>query len=200
MCDYSGKLIAWLDHELRDEQMAEVQRHIQECLECRTQVANYQQVSKAFDVYCDAAMAVESLRRQPRWVSVLSAAAVVALAATLAMVMFRPSVKPTAPAPASTAAVARTDIARPIVVPATTQAASKPAPRWHTASHVRAQAANWLPPEPAIQIAIPAEAMFPPGAVPEGVNFAADVSFGPDGSAQQIRLWPRLVGFERRTN
>jgi hypothetical protein len=25
------------------------------------------------------------------------------------------------------------------------------------------------------------------------------VSFGPDGSAQQIRLRPRLIGFERRT-
>jgi hypothetical protein len=195
MCDYSGKLIAWLDRELDDEQMAAVRRHIQECLECRTQLANCEQVSKAFDVYCDAAMAVESPRRQPRWVPVLSAVAAVALAATLAMVMLRPRVKPTAPATPGAALVAR-----PNVVSETTPAVSKRKRRWHMASHVRAQAANWLPPEPAIQIAIPAEAMFPPGAVPEGLNFTADVSFGPDGSAQQIRLRPTLVGFERRTN
>lgn len=195
MCDDSGKLIAWLDGELGDERMAEVQGHLQECLECRTQLANYRQVSKAFDVYCDAAVAAELLRRQPRWVSALPATAAVALAVTLAVIMFRPSVKPTSPAPLHAEVVARPD-----AVPETTQTASKPTRRLHMASHARAQAANWLPPEPAIEIAIPAEAMFPPGALPEGVNFTADVSFGPDGSAQQIRLRPRLVGFERRTN
>lgn len=190
MCNYSGKLIPWLDRELGDEQMDQVLRHIQECLECRTQLSDYDQVSKAFDVCCDAAMAVELPSRQPRWVPVLSAAAAVVLAATLVVAMLRPRVKPTVPAPPRAVVVAR-----PEVVPET-----KPARQWHMASHVRAQAANLLPPEPAIQIAIPAEAMFPPGAVPEGVSFTAEVSFGPDGSAQQIRLRPRLVGFERRTN
>jgi hypothetical protein len=195
MCDYSGKLIAWLDRELGDDQMAEVQKHVQECLECRMQLANYEQVTKAFDVFCDAAIAVESRRRQPRWVSILSAAAALALASTLAWTMLRPTARPVAQAPLRAAPVAR-----PNVVPATTQAASRPAPRWHTTPHVRAQAANTLPPEPAIQVTIPAEDMFPPGAVPEGVSFTADMSLGPDGSAQQVRLRPRLVGFERRTN
>jgi hypothetical protein len=195
MCDYSGKLISWLDCELGGEQMAEVQGHIQKCLECRMQLADFEQVSKAFDAYCDAAMALESTRRQQRWVPVLSAAVAVALTTTLAMVMFRPSDKPIPPTPPGAAVVARPD-----VVPETRQAASKPTPRQHRVTHVRAQAATWLPPEPAIEIAIPAEAMFPPGAVPEGVSFTADVRFGPDGSAQQIRLRPRLVGFERRKN
>jgi hypothetical protein len=40
----------------------------------------------------------------------------------------------------------------------------------------------------AIQIAIPAEAMFPPGAMPAGINFVADMRIALDGSVQQIRL------------
>ena len=60
--------------------------------------------------------------------------------------------------------------------------------------------ANWLPAEPAIEIAIPADAMFPPGALPEGVNFTANISIAADGSAQQVRLQPRLIAFERKAN
>jgi hypothetical protein len=59
------------------------------------------------------------------------------------------------------------------------------------------QSAELLPTEPAIEIAIPSDAMFPPGAVPEGVSFVADVTLGADGSAERLRLQPRLVKFER---
>ena len=51
-------------------------------------------------------------------------------------------------------------------------------------------AAGWQLAEPAIQIAIPAEAILPPGAAPEGVSFVAEVSIAPDGSAHQIFLQP----------
>jgi len=61
------------------------------------------------------------------------------------------------------------------------------------------QNAYSLPDEPVIQIAIPAEEMFPPGAVPEGMHFVADVTIAADGSAERLRLRPRLAGFERRT-
>jgi hypothetical protein len=78
--------------------------------------------------------------------------------------------------------------------------AHAPAPR---PSQVRDAA--WQPAEPAIEIAIPAEAMFPPGAVPEGFNFTADLSIAPDGSASRISLQPRLsapigtpVNYERK--
>ena len=57
---------------------------------------------------------------------------------------------------------------------------------------------HWPPAPPAVEIAIPADAIFPPGAAPEGVSFAADVTIAPDGSAQQIRLRPQLTEFERR--
>src|SRR5712692_7286944 len=53
-----------------------------------------------------------------------------------------------------------------------------------------AQVQNATEQLPEIQIAIPAEALFPPGAVPEGFQFMADVSIGADGSAQSLRLRP----------
>jgi hypothetical protein len=54
--------------------------------------------------------------------------------------------------------------------------------------------------EPALEIAIPADAILPPGAVPEGVSFDANVTIAPDGSAQQINLTPQLTEFERRSS
>jgi hypothetical protein len=56
------------------------------------------------------------------------------------------------------------------------------------------------PEETAIQIAIPADEMFPPGAVPEGMHFVADLTIAADGSAERLRLSPRLAGIERSTN
>jgi hypothetical protein len=63
----------------------------------------------------------------------------------------------------------------------------------------QSQNAYYLTDEPVIQIAIPADEMFPPGAVPEGMHFAADLAIAADGSAEGLRLRPRLAGFERRT-
>ena len=63
----------------------------------------------------------------------------------------------------------------------------------------QSQNANGFPDEPVIQIAIPADEMFPPGAVPEGMHFAADLMIAADGSAERLRLRPRFAGFERRT-
>jgi len=58
-------------------------------------------------------------------------------------------------------------------------------------------ARNWLPPEPSVQIAIPAEALLPPGAAPDGIGFIADMRILTDGSMQQVGWQPQLVGFER---
>jgi hypothetical protein len=56
------------------------------------------------------------------------------------------------------------------------------------ASRVEERFTQGQPMDTAIQIAIPAEAMFPPGAMPAGVNFIADLRIAPDGSVQQVRL------------
>jgi len=49
-----------------------------------------------------------------------------------------------------------------------------------------------------IQIAVPADAMFPPGALPDGITSTADVSIARMVRAL-LRLRPRLIGFERST-
>ena len=73
MCDFSGKLIAWLDRELPDNEAADVERHLRACSECRSRVDAYEQVSSAFDAYCEAAIRANLHPRVPRWVPVLSA-------------------------------------------------------------------------------------------------------------------------------
>src|SRR5262249_61738176 len=63
-----------------------------------------------------------------------------------------------------------------------------PAERPHAPAPVTS--ARWLPAEPAVQITLPAETMFAPGAVPQGVSFNAELVLAADGSAQRIRLHP----------
>jgi hypothetical protein len=62
------------------------------------------------------------------------------------------------------------------------------------------QARNLGPflPEPHVEIAIPADAMFPPGATPPGMSFAADLTISADGSAERLGLRPRLAEFETK--
>ena len=72
MCELSGKLMAWLDHELESDEMAGVERHIEECAECQREVAAYREVSATFHSYCDAVM--ES--RERRAVATVGAGAV----------------------------------------------------------------------------------------------------------------------------
>jgi hypothetical protein len=95
-------------------------------------------------------------------------------------------------------------MAPPAVIPEpvreTTPAARRTVHRRQEPEPVQVQSknVNWVPSEPAIEIVVPAESMFPPGAVPEGFAFTADLSIAPDGSAQQIRLRPQLIALERR--
>jgi hypothetical protein len=197
MCEYSGKLMAWLDRELGDDELAELERHIGICSECRSQVESYRQVSARFDGYCDAMLLAKTRqRRLPRRVPALSTAGAVAIAATLVFVLLRPRVEPPTMPPS-----VRVQTPPPVILVEKTPA---PAPgkvvvhRQRPVAQAPRQAASWQPTERAIQISIPAESMFPPGAVPEGVNFTADLSIAADGSAEQIRLRPRLIEAKRR--
>jgi anti-sigma factor RsiW len=194
MCELSGKLMAWLDHELESDEIARVERHIEECIECQLEVAAYREVSATFQSYCGAVMESRVRRRSPQWVPVLSVAGAVAFAVVALMVFQHRRVEPlvaspvvkTVPAAAATTVVEGRSVT------------SNSVPRRHAAPQARREIVNWAPAGPAIEIAIPAESMFPPGAVPEGVNFTADLSIGADGSAQQMRLRPRLIGFETK--
>ena len=183
MCNFSGRLVAWMDGELAEPEAAAVEQHVHACAECRTRVSAYENVSRDFSTYYDATTrttpATAPHRRLPRWVPIAAAAAVVAIA-LLALI---PRSAKQVPAPPQVA-IARPPVA---VVPAIKPIA--PVRRAHATAHRKAPTVNWAIAEPAIQIAIPADSMFPPGAVPEGVNFVANLSLA-DGSVQAIRLQP----------
>ena len=214
MCDFAGKLMAWLDRELPDDDTAAMERHLHGCLECRDRVEAYGQVSGAFDRYCDAycdALTAPNPGRRPAG-RVLTISAGVSVAAALAMFFLltaRWRVQPVAPAVIPTPTVVdvgpelRAEHA-PQPVPAATRPASRiqhhkgPGQVKQAATQRQIEETNLLASEPAVEIAIPADAIFPPGAVPEGVGFTADVTIAPDGSAQQVRFRPQLTEFERR--
>ena len=84
MCDHSGRLMAWLDRELGNDEMVEFERHIGACSECRSRLESYKQASATFDAYCDAVLSAKTRqKRLPRWVPMLTTAAAAAITATL---------------------------------------------------------------------------------------------------------------------
>jgi Putative zinc-finger len=180
MCDFSGRLVAWMDRELPDNEAADAEQHVRECSECRRRVDGYKQVSRAFVAHCDAVME-GTTRRRPRWVPVLASAAA---ASAMLFLVFQPaSVKqiPGRPPVAD---------ASPAIILETAPKPAKTVHRRHGIAPAKTPNANWALPETAIQIAIPVEAIFPPGAVPKGITFIADVSMAADGSVQGLRLKP----------
>ena len=208
MCDFPGKLVAWLDGELPEGEAVEVQRHVESCVECRGRIDTVERVSKGVNAYCDEALRTKVHHGAVRWGLVLSAAAVVGIAVFASFADFaHKSASRYAGAETPTAARSSdtTESAAPPFV--ATDAAHAPKKENHrevprqsrrVSLPAQVQSANWGSAEPAVQIAIPAEAMFPPGAVPDGIHFVAEMSIAPDGSAEGLRLQPRLVGFERR--
>jgi hypothetical protein len=145
-------------------------------------LGTYKQVSETFDVYCDAVVAEKTRRHISRWLPVLASAVV----AAVVMFLVFPQ-KRIEPPPILTPTVAA------ISDPVPTRHSVKPVPRKeirrrHVAPPVQGRPVQWQPPETAVQIAIPAESMFPPGAMPNGMNFIAELSIAPDGSVQQVRL------------
>jgi anti-sigma factor RsiW len=202
MCDRSNKLVSWLDHELPETEAADVEGHLRDCAECRTCLAAYKRVDQAVDAYCDQVMVKPLDRKLPSWAPVLSGA----MAAAVLFLIFRPGhadrLPPHAQGPAA-----------PIAFQA-----SSPAPRhekphpWRAATLVArtnrptiqsdhaglpraAQGPAAGPSLPmasdaTIQIAIPVDTMFAPGALPEGMNVIAELRLASDGSAQDLRLRP----------
>jgi len=183
MCDVQAKLVAWLDRELTRDEAGAVERHVEECHECRRWVATYEGVSQMFDAYCDAVMAAKAPRRA-HWVPVLAGALIVATVVCLAFLRTRvvplAVIDPTA-AIASAPVPGPPPVAEPILHKSMIR-------RRNPALHIRELATQEQPMDAAIEIAIPAEAMFPPGAMPDGVNLIADLTIGPDGSVKQVRL------------
>jgi anti-sigma factor RsiW len=186
MCDVQGKLVAWLDRELPADEASAVERHVESCEECRRWAASYGQVSEAFNAYCDGVMAAKAPRRVPTWVPVLASALVAATVIFLTLPRSRIGPPPVV---GPTVATGSVPVAAPPpgapIPPAAHKATMR---RRHAVPRVQERATELQPMDTAIEIAIPAEAMFPPGAMPDGINFIAHLRIAPDGSVKQVRL------------
>jgi hypothetical protein len=164
MCEYSGRLIAWMDGELPGEEAANVEGHVGQCAECQRAVNAYAEVSGAFLAGYEAAMAAQPRRKTFPW----AIGGVAAAAAILAAIFFA---QPRAerlpvfvPPPPHAPAVAFEMPPGPMV-----RVRSRRSP---TRTPVRPA---WIAVEPSVEVALPADALFPPGAVPQGFSFIADV-------------------------
>ncbi len=164
MCEYSGRLVAWMDHELADEEATNVAWHVGRCAECRQAVSQYEEVSGAYLACYEATIAVQPRRNVLAW----SLGGVAAAAVVLAVILFAQPraeylsvyVPPPLRAPA---------IAFEITPVRTAAAPLRPRP-------ARAPVhSSWITVEPTVMVALPADALFPPGAVPQGFSFIADV-------------------------
>jgi hypothetical protein len=226
MCDYSGKLVAWMDGEVPKGEAADVESHLGACGECRVRLAAYEQASGTFEAYCQATLGAEARRSSaPHWATAACGAAAIVVAAAIAALLMLPSQR-VSRTPAAAGAVHAEDTSHVVApkqdigdVKAAQRAASAakrvrhryvaPGARTENSGNETAmtplpalptQNTGEFPSEPPIQIDIPAEAMFPPGAVPPGMSFTADLTIASDGSPERLGLRPRLAAFERRTN
>lgn len=220
MCDFSGNLIALVDRELPESEASDVEQHIAACAECQHRLAVYQQASGAFEAYCETTFAVETRRKLRRRTIAACGAGAIAAAIAITVLLMLPRERVTqAPArvtapqmldapPAPTQANLNVEAAHtPVIqikrvhhryVAAPTRAQQTTAA---VASQISlGQGVSPFPAEPPIEIAIPVDAMFPPGALPPGMSFTADLTIAVDGTVERLGLHPRLAGFERRTN
>jgi hypothetical protein len=211
MCDFDGRLIAWLDHELPAEEAADVGRHITACAGCRKRADAYERASAAFDAYCDAVGAAERHEKLPIWKSAVISVGAVAAVVMLAVLVHHPrreaiqtqssvsaprtKASPTASAGALTAAARRTEVG-PMKGSSVERGRRRSIPDIPASG--KRQDADLLPTGPAVEIAVPADAVLPPGAAPQGAIFLIDLSIAPDGSAQRVRLTSQGTGLERR--
>jgi hypothetical protein len=220
MCEFSGKLIAWMDRELPGSEAVDLERHVAVCAECRERLAAYECASRAFNAYCEATFAAETRRKLPRRLPAAGVAAGIAAAAILALLMLSRHHLAQVPTRVPVAAEAPHIAGRTEPPQAAEAARSAAAPIRQYVSAARPQSHNSerattadapvqasqlenispFPVEPPIQIAIPADSMFPPGAVPPGISFTAELTISADGSAEQVGLRPHLAGFERRAH
>ncbi|HEV8038437.1 MAG TPA: zf-HC2 domain-containing protein [Bryobacteraceae bacterium] len=183
MCKFSSKLVARLDSELPAAEAAAMDLHVAACRECREQAEAFRGVSHAFAVYARA-VPPRAARSPRRWLWVPAAIAAAVLTVFLIWPRWLPSTQPNLQRraeaiPAMTAAVPL----KAAVAVASVRHARAP-------KRVQKQVSAWMPAEPTIQIIIPADALFPPGALPEGVGFVADLRLASNGAAGGLALRP----------
>lgn len=183
MCEFSTKIVAWLDQELPADEAVALEQHVAACSECRELTDRCQEASRAFALCVEGVPVLETGHARNRKV-LLAASAVVAASVALFLIVPRHPVDPALRIQVSAPA------APAIVLPArpspSLAAVSKPRSVKRTAAPVQ----TWMPVEPTISIAIPSDALFPPGAVPEGFAFVGDLSLAADGTPALIAFRP----------
>jgi anti-sigma factor RsiW len=204
MCEYSRRLVAWIDGEGSAGEASEIARHVAECAECRSCTAELRRVSGTFEAYCEAVLQA-SERSEARWRKPALLAAAAAIILALVFTYSRRPVAPPGQTPSATAAAVTSAVQTSVASPGSHEKRDVPRHRHRSAPappplQAGAQTQNWrsTSDEPALRIAIPAEAIFAPGALPDGMIFVADLSIGADGRVEQLRLVPQPVPFERR--
>jgi len=185
MCDYENNLNAWIDCELEPDVALDVEHHLQICASCSTKVSQYREVSREFAAY-HAAVPVRKSSFPWRWATIAAG-----FAAAAAMILWM------LPLPVEQLQLQSPKAAEPPAMAFETPRPSVPAPlkKVHhqtTAKRNEIPPAAWTGLEPSIEIAIPADAIFAPGAVPPGFTFAADLSMNGDGSPRFLRVQPTV--------
>jgi len=184
MCEYEKSLVVWIDGELEADAALELERHLQTCEGCSAKAGQYREVSRAFAAYC-AAAPVAKRRSRLRWAT----AGVAGFAAAAAIILW------TLGLPVEQLPLQVPKTAQPPAIAFETQPANIPPPVKKVHRQTIAKR-NQIPEptvtgmEPFIEIAIPADAIFAPGAVPPGFTFAADLSINGDGSPRFLRVQP----------
>jgi hypothetical protein len=137
---------------------------VSQCDECRKAVSEYREVSDAFLACYEGGMSEDAASKPHpwRWVAALAAAAIAAIIVLAQPPAEKLSFHPPSPRPPAPAPIMATARAR---VPLRHRAVPSPTRR------------PWTAEEPVVEVALPADALFPPGAVPEGFSFIADVRF-----------------------
>jgi hypothetical protein len=222
MCEFSKKLIAWLDDELDPQEAAALGAHLSACEDCRRTLTQNRKASAAFASYreaaVDAAFAVpDRPRRQRRiWAVVGSAAAMVLL--LISFVKHQGKLPRETGigeslflggtgAPRTASAVGGESAAGPNALLAINRSVrTKTRKRHHTPAVINRRTIKHspgesvsetpVPIEPSFEIVIPADESFPPGALPQGIGYVASMIVRASSSLEEQ---PQLTGFERRT-
>jgi hypothetical protein len=174
MCEYSGRLIAWMDRELPDEEATNVAWHLGQCAECRQAVRANEEISGAFLACYEAHCVPKAATHPPRAnASVWMMGGLAAAALLVALLLVQPRTERLSigvPSPPHAPQIAFERPPAPArIVRVNSMRRPAPAP---VESPVRPR---WIAVEPSVEVALPAEALFPPGAVPPGFSFIADV-------------------------
>jgi len=183
MSEIHPNLVAWLDGELPPAEAAAVANHLESCEACRRQFAGFRETSAAVQIYCDAVLA-EAHFKSKRLRSVAAFAALAAVAVVVFFLAFpRERVVEPSPAPSAVATLPSPSPEPAVLVTPKHLRHHHPLP-----ASPRRAAAAWSSVDTAVEIAIPADAVFAPGALPEGTRLFGEMRIGPDGSLREIRL------------